>query len=155
MIGRARPRSCGTTVIELLLALVVVGIFSTIAFGSYQQFVMRTRYARAVADISELKLLIMKYRVNNDNNLPLELSAVAPRVRLDPWGNQYEYLNFSAVHGNGRKRKDHNLVPINSEFDLYSKGPDGRSVSPLTAAASRDDIIMANNGAFIGKASEY
>jgi general secretion pathway protein G len=52
-------------------------------------------------------------------------------------------------------RKDKNLVPINSEYDLYSVGPDGDSVPPLTAQPSRDDIVMANDGKFIGLASDY
>ena len=46
-------------------------------------------------------------------------------------------------------------MPINSDFDLYSTGPDGASVAPLTAEPSRDDIVRANDGAFIGLASEY
>jgi general secretion pathway protein G len=52
-------------------------------------------------------------------------------------------------------RKDRFLVPINTFFDLYSMGKDGQSVSPLTAQASRDDVIWANDGAFIGRASDY
>jgi len=34
-------------------------------------------------------------------------------------------------------------------------GKDGASVPPLTAKASRDDIIRANDGRFIGLASDY
>jgi general secretion pathway protein G len=64
-------------------------------------------------------------------------------------------LSFEGIHGHGQQRKDRNLVPINSDYDLYSMGPDGRSVSPLTAQASRDDIIRANDGGFVGKASDY
>lgn len=52
-------------------------------------------------------------------------------------------------------RKDHNLVPINTDYDLYSMGPDGQSVAPLTAKASRDDIIRGADGAFIGRASDF
>jgi len=52
-------------------------------------------------------------------------------------------------------RKDHNLVPLNTDYDLYSMGPDGNSVGPLTAKASRDDIIRANNGSYIGPAANY
>lgn len=55
----------------------------------------------------------------------------------------------------GKKRKDKSLHPLNTDYDLYSMGPDGRSVSPLTAKASRDDIIRANNGGFIGVAEDY
>lgn len=52
-------------------------------------------------------------------------------------------------------RKDHNLHPINSDYDLYSMGKDGKSVSPLTGGPSRDDIVRANNGRFVGKAADY
>jgi general secretion pathway protein G len=46
-------------------------------------------------------------------------------------------------------------VPINTDFDLYSKGADGDSVAALTAAKSRDDVVRAANGAFIGLASHF
>jgi general secretion pathway protein G len=52
-------------------------------------------------------------------------------------------------------RKDKNLVPINTQYDLYSMGADGQSVPPLTAKASRDDVVMANDGTYIGLASNY
>ena len=55
----------------------------------------------------------------------------------------------------GQARKDHNLVPINSDFDLFSAGPDGKSTGPLTAKASRDDIIRGSDGAFVGRAADY
>lgn len=62
---------------------------------------------------------------------------------------------MSTVNGNGAKRKDRNLVPLNTDYDLYSRGPDGQSVSPLTAAKSKDDIIRANNGGYVGTAEDY
>jgi len=100
---------------------------------------------------------------------------------LDPWGRRYQYLRLAnpSDNGNGngngngkgkgkgkgkdpkepkeqaKPRKDNFLVPINSDFDLYSMGPDGKSVAPLTAKHSRDDIIRANNGGYFGPASEY
>jgi general secretion pathway protein G len=46
-------------------------------------------------------------------------------------------------------------VPVNSTFDLYSLGPDGKSSPPFTAAPSQDDIVRANDGGFIGLASDY
>ncbi len=52
-------------------------------------------------------------------------------------------------------RKDRFLVPINTDFDLYSMGKDGESVPPLTAAKSRDDVVRAANGAFVGLASKF
>lgn len=78
-------------------------------------------------------------------------------IELDPWGNPYQYLNI-ANGGNrirGRVRKDRNLVPLNTDFDIYSMGPDGESRPPLTARHSWDDIVRASNGSFIGIASDY
>lgn len=55
----------------------------------------------------------------------------------------------------GMARKDRFLVPINSTYDLYSMGADGRSALPLTAQHSHDDIIRANDGTYIGLAELY
>jgi general secretion pathway protein G len=52
-------------------------------------------------------------------------------------------------------RKDRFLVPINSRFDLYSMGRDRASVPPLTAKVSQDDIIRADDGAFVGLAFQF
>lgn len=57
--------------------------------------------------------------------------------------------------GGAQPRKDRFLVPINSDYDLYSVGPDGASAAPLTAATSRDDIIRASDGAYVGVAVNF
>jgi general secretion pathway protein G len=55
----------------------------------------------------------------------------------------------------GKMRKDRFLVPLNSDYDLYSMGKDGDSRPPLTAQMSRDDIVRASDGAFVGLASDF
>jgi general secretion pathway protein G len=52
-------------------------------------------------------------------------------------------------------RKDRFLAPINTDFDLYSMGPDGESRPQLNAKPSRDDIVRAANGGFFGPAEEF
>ena len=86
---------------------------------------------------------------------PDSLSEIFNPVPLDPWGNPYQFLNHITANGIGKFRKDKNLVPINSDYDLYSMGPDGRSSSPLTASMSHDDIIRGRNGAYVGIAINY
>jgi len=54
-----------------------------------------------------------------------------------------------------KARKGHGRVPLNSDYDLYSKGNDGNSKAPLSAAVSQDDVLRANNGGFIGLASTF
>jgi general secretion pathway protein G len=75
--------------------------------------------------------------------------------RRDPWGNLYQYLNIETQKGVGKARKDQFLVPLNSDYDLYSMGRDGKSQSPLKAKASRDDILRANNGGYVGLAELF
>ena len=75
----------------------------------------------------------------------------------DPWGNPFQYLRINGgnLKGKGSLRKDKSLVPVNSDFDLYSMGKDGVSVPPFTAKQSHDDIVRANNGGYIGLAADY
>ena len=57
--------------------------------------------------------------------------------------------------GSVKPRKDRFLTPINSDYDLYSMGPDGQSNEPLNVPVSRDDIIRASNGAYVGVAENF
>jgi general secretion pathway protein G len=45
--------------------------------------------------------------------------------------------------------------PLNTDFDLYSMGKDGKTKPKTTDKDSFDDIIRANNGTFVGLASEH
>jgi len=54
-----------------------------------------------------------------------------------------------------KARKDRFLVPINSDYDLYSMGSDGESKPALQNPVSRDDVIRASDGAYIGLAERY
>ena len=150
---RAGRSNRGLTLIELLAVLAVIGILSTIAALLYANFTDQARIARAVADIAILSSEISTFETMNER-LPNDLAEIGRATLLDPWGRPYEYLNF-ALGPMGQQRKDHALVPINTDFDLYSKGKDGASQPPLTASASRDDIVRANDGQYIGLASGY
>jgi len=150
--SQIKPYKKGFTLIELVLVTLIIGILSAIAYPSYKGYVLETEIAIATLDIREIEGLIDRYFVES-GSLPDDLAGLGPTA--DPWGNPYQFLNFSNVNGNGQKRKDHNLVPLNTDYDLYSSGPDGQSVSPLTSAKSRDDIIRANNGEFVGTAEDY
>ncbi|MCB1994730.1 MAG: prepilin-type cleavage/methylation domain-containing protein [Burkholderiaceae bacterium] len=136
----------------MVVALVaVLASLAANAWGGYQD---RIRTKQAVDDITGLSALLDQ-TYNDTGELPANLAAIGRGGMADPWGNAYVYLNLTTRRGNGGARKDHSLVPLNSDYDLYSKGPDGRSSPPLTANASKDDILRANNGRFIGPASSY
>lgn len=52
-------------------------------------------------------------------------------------------------------RKDRFGVPLNTDFDLYSRGKDRLSTDALSTPNSHDDILRANDGAFVGLASHF
>ena len=151
----ARHRQHAFTIIEVIIAMVIVGVIAAVAIPMYNDYIERTRIAQVKADIADMGSLIAQFQSDNLGQLPNSLADIGKAALLDPWGNPYKYLNLSTMNGNGQVRKDKNLVPINSDYDLYSSGNDGISQGPLTAAASRDDIVRANNGRFIGLASDY
>lgn len=148
-----RRRQFAYTLIEMLITMAIVGTMLSVAFPAYSRFAAQSKVAVAIGDIQEIEGKLERYFLLN-YTLPDTLAEVGATAK-DPWGNPYRYLNMATAEGNGKKRKDHNLVPINTDYDLYSMGPDGKSVSPLTARHSRDDIIRASNGAFVGVAEDY
>lgn len=147
-------RARGFTIVELMLGIAILGVLVGIAYPSYQQYTERVRVAQAIIDIQGISASVEAYS-NDNRKYPADLNEVGKSGMKDPWGNAYQYTNLGAAKGVGKARKNKNLVPINSDFDLYSMGKDGASVSPLTAKASRDDIVRANNGRFVGLASDY
>ena len=102
-----------------------------------------------------MELVIARFQAER-GSLPNTLAQAGVSTLLDPWGRPYQYLVIWGVvpepHG---VRKDHHVHPLNTDFDLYSMGKDGVSQAPLTAQASHDDIIRANDGRFVGLASDY
>jgi len=141
------------TLIEVMIAIAILGVLAAITIPIYNEYKIKLDNAIAVTDIVNIQVAIESYYQAKDI-YPNSLTDVNMNLLLDPWGNFYVYLNLAGVPI-GQMRKDQALVPINSDYDLYSKGPDGASLKPLTAPQSRDDIIRANNGSFIGLASEY
>jgi general secretion pathway protein G len=150
----ARLTTRGFTLVELLVAMAIVLTLAALAVPNFLTLMEQAKVAKAVADIHAIGDDIEGYALSN-GAYPNTLTDIGYGNFNDPWGNPYQHLNFANVNGKGKMRKDRFLVPINTFFDLYSMGPDGKSVPPLTAQASQDDVIWANDGAYVGPAAQY
>jgi general secretion pathway protein G len=142
------------TIVELLIVCTIIITLAAVAIPVYARMVQQARITRAVGDIRVIEAQINAFRINY-LRFPDTLADLGGPIPRDPWGNPYQYLNYANVKGKGPLRKDRFLVPLNTNYDLYSMGPDGQSQPPLTAKVSKDDIVRANDGGFVGVASDY
>ena len=146
------------TLLEVAIVLGIVAVLAAIAGPAYQAHLERTRAKTTILDIRWLEDEIGGFELEYET-FPPSLDAVGAGDRDDPWGNPYRYQRIAgeALTGPDKvtPRKDKSLHPLNSDYDLYSMGPDGDSMTPLTAKASHDDIIRAGDGDFVGKAEDY
>lgn len=156
-------RSRGLSLLELMLVIAILVLSLSVAIPAYTGQVEKAKVARAIAEIGEIALEIDRFDLKN-RTVPLTLVAVGAGNRHDPLGNPYQYLSLQNCDGDKctnpnnetvKARRDGNLKPINSYFDLYSKGKDGESRQSLTANESQDDVVWAIDGAFVGLASDY
>ena len=148
-------RSAGLTTIELMVVIAIVAVLASIGIPKYQDYRERLLVSKAIIDIRAINVKVRNH-MRDSQTPPNSLAEVGSGSDLDPWGRRYQYLRLQGVKGvAGKARKNKNLVPINTDFDLYSLGKDGQSQGPLTAKASRDDVILANDGRFVGLASDY
>ena len=149
-------RNAGFGLLEVMITLVIAGLLASVAVPAYDQYVDRAKQSKAIGDIGWISVEIGKVQLRNNSALPNSLAELGVDLPLDPWDRPYTYLNIAtAGAGNAALRKDKNLNPLNTDYDLYSTGRDGDSSGPLNAKASRDDIVRANNGAYIGRGEDY
>ncbi len=153
---QALGKERGFSLVEIMMALVVAGALMALAVPSYQAQVERARVAKAVSDIAEVSLALAHFNTLRFT-YPNTLAELNINIPLDPWGRPYQYLGIDVnpPPNNGQVRRDKNLNPLNSDFDLYSLGKDGDSSKQITGAKGRDDIIRAGNGRFIGLARDH
>jgi len=159
---RRHPFNRGFILLEVLIVIAIVGTLAAIAIPNFISYRERARYAQAIQTLRTISTVLEAWAIDYGDH-PDSLADAGLGGLRDPWGNPYQYLDIDLDPGLapqdktkvGDMRKDHSLVPVNSDYDLYSMGPDGKSKKPFTAKDSRDDIVRANNGGFFGRVSDY
>jgi general secretion pathway protein G len=247
----------GFTLIELMLAVSIVGILASLAVPNYVDFLEKARVARTVAELHGLAKEIKGFALGG-GGYPDTLAQIGRSTMLDPWATPYQYYRINCgtvdnigslaklklrkrssprvipatiflptyrdwpisrvvdtgdhqglLHliqgggngggngggaggggnggggaggagagggngggnggggggngggggppcgGVGGARKDRFLVPINSDFDVYSMGKNRDTVAPLNPPKSQDDVIRLSDGGFYGLARNF
>jgi general secretion pathway protein G len=143
------------TLVELAIALAILGVLAALTLTQYLAYIERVRVARAVVELKDISAQLDPISFEG-GALPNTLADIGLGGRKDPWGRPYQYLR---IRGNGVgliwSRKDQFLVPLNSDYDLFSRGKDGLSQPRITDPVSLDDVIRGNDGAFLGLAAKY
>jgi general secretion pathway protein G len=139
----------------MLISVAIAATLAAIAIPVVLHYIDNAKIARVISEIRGLEKEILVYK--SDNGVyPNTLNDIGQGTLPDAWGNAYEYQNIADANPpQGQMRKDRFLVPVNSDYDLYSRGKDGLTQKPFQAAPAKDDIVRANDGGYIGLASEF
>lgn len=146
-ISRCSP---GFTLIELLTVVFIIGVLATIAIIAYSEYVKTAENVVAITEINMLEKELFGYGVENPTLLPPDLGAIHYGGFLDPWKHPYVYQPDLTVAPRTNAGN-----PINTDYDLYSIGRDGRTALDIDNPVSDDDIIRADNGGYKGLAERY
>jgi len=151
-----QPGVSGFSITELLIAVTILAALLAIAVPMYSGFKEQQDIAVAISDLKGIDIYVSSHKVSS-GDFPNSLSEVPRADRKDPWGNSYQYLKIQGqeVAVKGQMRRDKSTNPINTDFDLYSKGPDGATSTQLNSSTGQDDIVRANDGGFFGSAAKY
>jgi general secretion pathway protein G len=144
----------GYSLLELVITIALLCVLGGMAIPALNGYANRARTNRAIADIGRVSIDVYRWRLNMGGQFPDTLGEAGIVMGNDPWGQPFTYANVATTPQKDL-RKDRNLNPVNSDFDLYSNGPDGETARTFSAKKARDDIVRANNGAFIGLAEDY
>lgn len=136
-----------------MLTFCIIGILSGIAVPAYSNHIDKVNRAQASADIADIGLVIDKYYAEN-NRYPDSLNDIGKGVLKDPWGRPYRYLNMANDPKQNTCRKLGPVHPLNTDYDLYSVGKDGKTNTPINSGPSLDDIVRAFNGSYVGGAQD-
>lgn len=121
---KQRRRVTPFTLIEVVVVIVILVTLASVATPMYMNYIKKSKIATAKTQIKLLDDALQQYKLdvgtypsdlqglmeNIDQSEKWEGPYIKPRVPLDPWGGEYQYI-FPGEHG---------------EFDIYSFGADGQ-----------------------------
>lgn len=112
-----RSRRAGITLIEMLVVITIIALFSAIAYQRLTPALEQGRVTAARTQIESLMAALQRYNIENgrfpdqEQGLEAVRSFLTKDIPLDPWGSPYIY-RYPGEHS--------------SEPELISYGADGQ-----------------------------
>jgi len=132
----------GFTLIELLVVIAIIGILSSVVLASLNSARLKSRDARRISDIAQIKIALEVYFDANDSAYPTDLADLItpgylPVVPTDPvTGSAYQY----AALGSGASCTDYHI---------------GATLEEATNQALDSDIDATAGTACTGSAADF
>lgn len=132
----------GFTILELLVVIAIIGILSSIVMVLLSGPREKSRDARRISDINQIKTALEFY--SNDNNeypvsgslLPL-IGEYLPDMPKDPFGDNYNYFSYTSANFSQV------CTLISQDCIYYHLGTDLENSDHVVLKA--DDDIVTNN----------
>jgi general secretion pathway protein G len=151
---RGKMGETGLTLIELLVVIAIIGILAAGLLPEIFGVINDAKYSRAVQDVNSFFKEATTHRAKT-GEFPSNWSDLGyDHPPVDPWGNEYILNNHDDITP-GKRRSDGPTIPINDNIDIFSPGPDGEWKKSILATPSKDDVILAEDGGYVGKAGDY
>jgi len=137
---KKQKRDAGFTLIEIMVVVIILGILTAIVAPNIIGRVGEAQISAAKQDIRNIESAFLLYRLDNfsypSNEQSIKSLVTKPvgqntrnwkgpylnRIPIDPWGNQYLYMQPG----------------LNGEVDIYTYGRDGQP------GGSGDDADIGN-----------
>jgi len=142
----------GFSLVELLVVLAILAVIVSFAVPAFYQLLERAKTSGCISELRTLEKDIIAFAAEN-RVYPNSLADLGLGPVSDPWGNAYQYRN----HANGDPpRLDMlGILPLNTDFDIYSLGKDGLSMPKISEAVSLDDVVRAGDGGWVGLGENF
>lgn len=145
----------GVTVMELVIVVIIVTAVAIAAVPAISGYMDNIHNTEAVSRITNLELCLDKYYAEN-GKYPDSLARIGKDTLKDPWGRPFVYVPLpkeeKSRRGVGRMAREHRV--INTDYDLYSLGKNGRTDLNINKERCWDDILRAYNGSYAGQAKD-